>query len=201
MSVLDLLPHSVSGVYFIYDREYEKWSFGKMSALREIAFAAEEGYGFYYMGYYIHGCAKMRYKNEYEPQFCLDLETFGWGRMDEGVLGRMEEGGYVSLSRDLRAKEKNEVAGGKELEMSNGLAENENGGGRRAFDTPSEASEAVEEGMSLFELDFPGMMTATQVEEEIDLDSVKLRVRGGRIVTSDVSILFPSRSSYGNSSG
>jgi arginine-tRNA-protein transferase len=49
MAVLDLLPHAVSGVYFIYHHDYEKWSFGKLSALREAALALEQGYGFYYM--------------------------------------------------------------------------------------------------------------------------------------------------------
>lgn len=51
MSVLDLLPHAVSGVYFIYHSDFEKWSFGKLSALREAALAAEKGYEWLYMGY------------------------------------------------------------------------------------------------------------------------------------------------------
>ena len=33
-----------------YDPEYEEWEFGKLSALREIAFAQENGYPYYYMG-------------------------------------------------------------------------------------------------------------------------------------------------------
>lgn len=50
MSVLDLLPHAVSGVYFIYHEDYSKWSFGKLSACREAALAKEEDYRYYYMG-------------------------------------------------------------------------------------------------------------------------------------------------------
>lgn len=50
MSVLDLLPHCVSGVYFIYHEDYTKWSLGKLSACREAALAKEGGYRYYYMG-------------------------------------------------------------------------------------------------------------------------------------------------------
>lgn len=50
MSVLDLLPNSVSGVYFIYHEDYTKWSFGKLSACREAALAKEGGYRYYNMG-------------------------------------------------------------------------------------------------------------------------------------------------------
>lgn len=51
MAVLDLLPHAVSGVYFVYHNDFERWSFGKVSALREAALALEGGHDFYYMGY------------------------------------------------------------------------------------------------------------------------------------------------------
>lgn len=53
MSVLDLLPHSVSAVYFIYHEDYAKWSFGKLSACREAALALEGGYRYYYMGAFL----------------------------------------------------------------------------------------------------------------------------------------------------
>jgi len=52
MSVLDFLPWCVSGVYFIYHNDYEKYGFGKLSACREAALAAEEDYKYYYMGRY-----------------------------------------------------------------------------------------------------------------------------------------------------
>lgn len=33
-----------------YDPDFEQWEFGKLSAMREIAFAVENGYPYYYMG-------------------------------------------------------------------------------------------------------------------------------------------------------
>lgn len=50
VGVLDLLPQAVSAVYFMYNEEGAKWSFGKIGALRETALAIESGYRYYYMG-------------------------------------------------------------------------------------------------------------------------------------------------------
>ena len=49
---------------------------GKLSALREAALAREGGYEWYYMGFYIHECVKMRYKAEYGPQMVLDPVSY-----------------------------------------------------------------------------------------------------------------------------
>ena len=43
LGVLDLLPQAVSGVYFLYHADFEKWALGKLSALREAALAVEGG--------------------------------------------------------------------------------------------------------------------------------------------------------------
>lgn len=50
VGVLDLLPQSVSAVYFMYTQDVNQWNFGKLGALREAAMALEGGYRFYYMG-------------------------------------------------------------------------------------------------------------------------------------------------------
>ena len=73
---------------------------GKLSALREAALALEGGYEWYYMGFYIHDCVKMRYKAEYKPQMVLDQgEGGGKGKwVDLGKCvepGRSRGGGLV----------------------------------------------------------------------------------------------------------
>ncbi|EPX70558.1 arginine-tRNA protein transferase [Schizosaccharomyces octosporus yFS286] len=78
VGVLDLLPHAVSSVYLFYDPEFSSYSLGRISACREILLAAEENYNFYYMGYYIHKCKKMRYKGDYSPSYLLNPETNSW---------------------------------------------------------------------------------------------------------------------------
>ncbi|GAA5925063.1 hypothetical protein JCM3775_006353 [Rhodotorula graminis] len=82
-AVLDLLPRAVSSVYFVWDPDYAAMSLGKISALREAQLAREmdragaweTGEGRYMMGFYIHTCAKMRYKADYQPSFLLDPDA------------------------------------------------------------------------------------------------------------------------------
>lgn len=88
IGVLDLLPHAVSAVYFIYHQDLEKFSLGKLSALREAALTLEGEHQYYYMGYYIHSCQKMRYKAEFKPQYILDLETMQWNLLDDPQIRR-----------------------------------------------------------------------------------------------------------------
>ncbi len=56
MGIIDILPNCVSSVYFMYDSKWERFSLGKLSALREISLAREihqagaTEMGFLYMG-------------------------------------------------------------------------------------------------------------------------------------------------------
>ncbi|KAI0069114.1 arginine-tRNA-protein transferase, partial [Artomyces pyxidatus] len=78
MGVIDILPSCVSSVYFMWEKEYEKHSLGKLSALREASLAREihdagvPQMQYLYMGYYIHTCPKMIYKGEYSPSYLAD---------------------------------------------------------------------------------------------------------------------------------
>uniref|UniRef100_A0A5F9D1U0 Arginyl-tRNA--protein transferase 1 n=1 Tax=Oryctolagus cuniculus TaxID=9986 RepID=A0A5F9D1U0_RABIT len=67
VGVIDILPSCVSSVYLYYDPEYSFLSLGVYSALREIAFTRQlhekaPQLSYYYMGFYIHSCPKMKYK-------------------------------------------------------------------------------------------------------------------------------------------
>ncbi|KAG8806142.1 Arginyl-tRNA--protein transferase 1, partial [Serendipita sp. 401] len=78
MSVIDILPNCVSGVYFVYGHKWEKCQLGKLSVLREAALAREfyaaglKELKWVYLGFYIHSCQKMRYKGDYSPSYLLD---------------------------------------------------------------------------------------------------------------------------------
>lgn len=67
VGVLDLLPTGLSSVYFFYDPDYRDLVLGKVCALKEIEFAAAQGLEYYYLGYFIASCPKMKYKGEYQP--------------------------------------------------------------------------------------------------------------------------------------
>ncbi|KAJ7507668.1 arginine-tRNA-protein transferase [Mycena galericulata] len=84
LGVIDILPNCVSSVYFVYDPEWEEFSLGKLSVLREISLATEiqeagaPDMTSLYMGFYIHSCPKMRYKGDYSPSYLADPETYEW---------------------------------------------------------------------------------------------------------------------------
>lgn len=76
VGVLDILPNCVSSVYFLYDPAYGKLSLGTFSALKEIntTFYLSQTYPslkYYYLGFYIHSCSKMKYKSQYRPSQLL----------------------------------------------------------------------------------------------------------------------------------
>ncbi|KAK4241064.1 hypothetical protein C8A03DRAFT_41465 [Achaetomium macrosporum] len=98
VGVLDLLPDCVSAVYFLYHESIHWLNPGKLGALREIALAREAGYRWWYPGYYVHNCAKMRYKIEYKPQYVLDPEDLRWYLLDKEALALFDTGHYVCFS-------------------------------------------------------------------------------------------------------
>jgi hypothetical protein len=182
MGILDLLPHCVSGVYFIYHSDFEKWSFGKLSAMHEAALALEGGYDYYYMGYYIHSCIKMRYKGEYKPSYLLDPETYEWNPLDGELRALLDTKSYVSLSRERKQKEDTGKIGT--------VAEGDSAYGspkEYPHPTAAEAGKAVQGGMSLFELKVPGLMTVEEIEQQLDLDRLPFKIQG-RIVEAQVGL-------------
>ncbi|RYG52917.1 hypothetical protein EON67_00040 [archaeon] len=65
-----------SSVYVLYDPDYAHLSLGKLTALVDIAAVRRLAsklprLRYYYLGYYIHRCPKMRYKAEYQPSDLL----------------------------------------------------------------------------------------------------------------------------------
>lgn len=72
--------------------------------LREAALALEGGYQYYYMGYYIHSCVKMKYKGDYKTQHVLDPETYEWHPLEGELRALLDKKPYVSMSRSVAGK-------------------------------------------------------------------------------------------------
>lgn len=193
MAVLDLLPHAVSGVYFIYHSDFEKWSFGKLSALREAALAHEQRYQYYYMGYYIHSCKKMRYKGDYKLQYVLDYHNHQWDPLDDEMRALMDSGKYASKSQERQRKQ---------LEQAVEAVENQNGESNVSVQKAKSALKAFEEaekplhpssfdamtsGLSLLQLGMPGTMSLEEIHQHVDLDNMRVRLSGGGITVMRVS--------------
>lgn len=91
VGVVDLLPLGLSSVYVFYDNDYKELELGKYTALKEIEFCRQHGFEYYYMGYYIHTCEKMRYKGEYKPSDLLCPTTLEWYPLQTHCLPILEK--------------------------------------------------------------------------------------------------------------
>ncbi|CAG0917671.1 unnamed protein product [Notodromas monacha] len=102
VGVIDVLPNCVSSVYTYYDPDFRSLTLGTYSALREIAFTRElmrinPKLCYYYMGYYVHTCQKMRYKSQFSPSFLLCPETYRWCPISD-CLPKLDFSKYSRLS-------------------------------------------------------------------------------------------------------
>ncbi|XP_054437603.1 arginyl-tRNA--protein transferase 1 isoform X7 [Pteronotus mesoamericanus] len=107
VGVIDILPYCVSSVYLYYDPDYSFLSLGVYSALREIAFTKQlhektPQLSYYYMGFYIHSCPKMRYKGHYRPSDLLCPETYVWVPIEQ-CLPALENSKYCRFNQDPEA--------------------------------------------------------------------------------------------------
>jgi arginine-tRNA-protein transferase len=183
IGVLDLLPHAVSGVYFMYHESIHMWNLGKLSAMREAALAAEEGYRWYMMGYYIHSCIKMKYKVDYHPQYILDPESHTWDILDDDVKRRLDARKYVSLSREKRENI-------EALTANDRVSVKDQAGDTidtRQIEDGNSDNESLSsmDDVSLFFRNMPGLLPQSELTHDL-LDHIKLRVRGQVVETSDL---------------
>jgi len=92
VGVMDVLPHCISSVYLYYDPDYAFLSPGTLTSLFEIAFTRQlqkekcSALKYYYMGFYIHSCPKMRYKAKYYPSWLLCPKTYDWVPIKTSLL-------------------------------------------------------------------------------------------------------------------
>jgi arginine-tRNA-protein transferase len=198
VGVLDLLPQCVSAVYFMYHESVHEHALGKIGALREISLANEEGYRWWYAGFYIHSCVKMRYKGEYAPQYVLDPETYAWDRLSDDVKKLMDVKKYVCLSKERAAPSGAEDASADPmdveimtsaatastsdpkpgLEVEGGSDEDGDGDGDDDEDDDDDDDDAPVPNptMPLYDRGIPGIMTRAQLLQDVDLDHIKLRI-------------------------
>ncbi|KAK3407885.1 hypothetical protein EUGRSUZ_J00226 [Eucalyptus grandis] len=102
VGVVDILPKCLSSKYLFWDPDFAFLSLGKYSALQEISWVKENqvhcaSLQYYYLGYYIHSCSKMRYKAAYRPSELLCPRRYQWVPFNV-AKPRLDESKYVVLS-------------------------------------------------------------------------------------------------------
>ncbi|KAL1850437.1 Arginyl-tRNA--protein transferase 1 [Diaporthe australafricana] len=171
VGVLDLLPEAVSAVYYMYHESIHKHQPGKLGALREIALAMEGGYRYWWAGYYIHSCPKMRYKIDYHPQYVLDPETLTWDLLDQDALAIFDKKHYVSLSRDRKVGAESKAGDVDGSAGQSSVRSSKSDGDSSDMDYSDEDDS---EDISLFHSDMPGIVSVSDLEDKVDLDHIRV---------------------------
>jgi arginyl-tRNA--protein-N-Asp/Glu arginylyltransferase len=78
VALCDRLSDGISMVYSFYDPDVSSRSLGTYMILDHVEYARSQGYPFVYLGYWIEGSRKMRYKERFQPQ--ERLTSKGWIR-------------------------------------------------------------------------------------------------------------------------
>ena len=89
VSLCDRLSDGVSMVYSFYDPDQPYRSLGTYMILDHVDYARRQGLPYVYLGYWIEGSRKMRYKNRFEPQ--ERLTSKGWVRADQCAEARCQK--------------------------------------------------------------------------------------------------------------
>jgi arginine-tRNA-protein transferase len=74
VGICDVCTRSLSSVYFFFDPSEAQRGLGTFGALREMDFAQSRGVPYYYLGYFVAGCASMSYKAALGPNEMLDTD-------------------------------------------------------------------------------------------------------------------------------
>jgi arginyl-tRNA---protein transferase len=103
------------------DPDYRALSLGTISSLFEISLAKlifsylssefidslrflnslDPALQFYYMGYFIESCPKMRYKGRYKPSYLFNLEKNEWELLDENLFIELKRNKTLLASKTM----------------------------------------------------------------------------------------------------
>jgi len=119
--VIDILPSGISSVYFYYEPDLGFLKLGVYSALKEIELTRRltreiPDIKYYYLGFYVHTCVKMRYKGQYKPSYLLCPETYTWHRIEK-CIPLLNSNKYARFELDLTKVDENEESNIEHLKL------------------------------------------------------------------------------------
>tara|TARA_B100000745_G_scaffold229142_1_gene153576 strand:+ start:5405 stop:6133 length:729 start_codon:yes stop_codon:yes gene_type:complete len=80
VAFIDVLEDGLSAIYTFFDPDFHQHSLGVYCILKQIELCQQQQFDYLYLGFWINGCQKMRYKAEYQP---LELYLHGfWQQYD-----------------------------------------------------------------------------------------------------------------------
>ncbi|KAF7635545.1 Arginyl-tRNA--protein transferase 1 [Meloidogyne graminicola] len=114
VGVIDILPNCFSSKYLFYDPDYSFLSLGVFSALFEINFTKQlalqrPNLHYYYMGFYLYDCPKMRYKECFRPSDLLCDYCYDWVPITEcNRLLEENNGRFTTFHPNIEKSKKEE---------------------------------------------------------------------------------------------
>ncbi|XP_014495816.1 arginyl-tRNA--protein transferase 1 [Vigna radiata var. radiata] len=200
VGVIDILPKCLSSKYLFWDPDFAFLSLGKYSAFQEIGWVKENqvycpSLQYYYLGYYIHSCSKMRYKAAYRPSELLCPLRYQWVPFDV-ARPLLDRRAYVVLS-DASISQKGESSLPQVTDDIMGR-EFDDGGQEDANDVPMLEDEETVDSESECSDDEPDLETTSYDDPEIgDVGKVLLGIKGSHVRYKDLRIaLGPEQRSY-----
>ncbi|KAL2567804.1 hypothetical protein AAZV13_18G026500 [Glycine max] len=200
VGVIDILPKCLSSKYLFWDPDFAFLSLGKYSAFQEIGWVKENqvycpSLQYYYLGYYIHSCSKMRYKAAYRPSELLCPLRYQWVPFDiaRPLLDRKP---YVVLSdSSILQNGESSLPQTTEDVMRRGF---DDVGQEDANDVPMLDDEEMVESESECSDDEPDLETTSDDDPEIaDVSKVLLGIKGSHVKYKDLRVVFgPEQQSY-----
>ncbi|KAL0452741.1 UNVERIFIED_CONTAM: Arginyl-tRNA--protein transferase 1 [Sesamum latifolium] len=200
VGVIDILPKCLSSKYLFWDPDLAFLSLGKYSALEEIRWVSENqvhcpSLQYYYLGYYIHSCSKMRYKAAYRPSELLCPLHYQWVPYDiaKPLLDRRK---YVVLSDYATLQN----GGSLPQDVLVNMEEQQNDFAQEASNDVSindDEMVEVDSDLSDDESDSEAGAATSLVMEDVDLSNVLFGVRGARLRYKDLRHAFdPSQRKF-----
>ena len=168
VGVLDLLPQCVSSVYFFYHESIHKFAPGKLGALQEISLALEGGYKWWYPGFYIHSCPKMRYKLDYSPSYMLDPASLDWDLVNPELVALLDSKPFVSLSLEKASAQDEAKEASKEVSPDSVDTK------ETAELAEKDSDDGQDDDESLFTVGMVGIPSRSEIEQ-IDMDHIAIR--------------------------
>jgi arginyl-tRNA---protein transferase len=113
VGVVDVLPTGLSSVYLFYQAYFARHfvPLGKFAIMQEIQWTQQYlQLPYYYLGYYIESCPKMRYKADYRPSQLLCPVTFQWMPLEQARRLMQDDDGPPRRDGALYKSDDNDAA-------------------------------------------------------------------------------------------
>ncbi|CAA3014184.1 arginyl-tRNA-- transferase 2 isoform X1 [Olea europaea subsp. europaea] len=200
VGVIDILPKCVSSKYLFWDPDFAFLSLGKFSALEEIRWVRENqvhcpNLQYYYLGYYIHSCSKMRYKAAYQPSELLCPLRYQWVPYDVAKV-LLDRRKYVVLS-DFDPSQNGDSSSAQPRNITDNYMEMEEqhddpfqeGSNDIYFNNDEEMTELDSED-SDNESDSESSDPTTVESEDVDASNILIGLKGAHLKYKDLQQAF-----------